>query len=228
MYSESFYFQDILKHYRFDLPVGIEQNHADWAKVINAAKNAFTQIRSSIKKELCHSTKADDSTVHLNIYNLTEHIIQKTNCKISVPLCARIALMRSVYLEDSLDKFWNILDSHLAHINEKASTAPTVEKHAEKIIKAFSHILKLDREKHGPPAMYELEDDMANDFQRQIDETIESTINGLSHGGHGTSHRAADAPAVPSTPAPHTPARSVPNMTPGAIITPSSSALAAP
>jgi len=43
-------FKAILKKHRFDLPVGIEHNPANWSKVKKAVKNALTQLRSKFKK----------------------------------------------------------------------------------------------------------------------------------------------------------------------------------
>lgn len=44
------YIQAIIKKYRFDLPAGIENNPADWAKVVAVGQDALTQKRSRIKK----------------------------------------------------------------------------------------------------------------------------------------------------------------------------------
>ncbi|KAJ7688284.1 hypothetical protein B0H17DRAFT_866338, partial [Mycena rosella] len=41
----------ILKKHRFDLPAGIENIPADWAKVIDVVKEALTQKRSKIKQK---------------------------------------------------------------------------------------------------------------------------------------------------------------------------------
>lgn len=42
--------QSILRKHRFDLPIGIENNPADFAKVIAAVQEAFTQLRAKFKK----------------------------------------------------------------------------------------------------------------------------------------------------------------------------------
>ncbi|KAJ6503829.1 hypothetical protein C8R45DRAFT_1070360, partial [Mycena sanguinolenta] len=49
---------EIIKKQRFDLPVGIENRPADFAKVITAVQDAFTQLRSKFKKALLASLKA--------------------------------------------------------------------------------------------------------------------------------------------------------------------------
>ena len=42
--------QEILKKHRFDLPPGIENNHADWKKVVTAVQESFTARRAAWKK----------------------------------------------------------------------------------------------------------------------------------------------------------------------------------
>jgi hypothetical protein len=44
------YPQAILKKYRFDIPPGLENNKADWDKIVAAVQDALTQRRSTIKK----------------------------------------------------------------------------------------------------------------------------------------------------------------------------------
>jgi hypothetical protein len=48
----SIFFKSILKNYRFDfdIPSGIENIPADWAKLVAEAQEALTQRRSTIKK----------------------------------------------------------------------------------------------------------------------------------------------------------------------------------
>ncbi|KAI0816004.1 hypothetical protein BC628DRAFT_1424369 [Trametes gibbosa] len=76
----------IVKHLRFDLPAGIEHNHADWAKVVSAAQDTLTQIRSKIKKALRASVKPSDPEQHTDIYDLTQELIKQSSCKTTVPL----------------------------------------------------------------------------------------------------------------------------------------------
>jgi hypothetical protein len=46
-------FQNILRKNRFDLPPGIENKPADYAKVVASVQDAFTQLRSKFKKAVC-------------------------------------------------------------------------------------------------------------------------------------------------------------------------------
>ncbi len=42
--------QNILKRYRFDLPIGIEHDMSNWEKITTAVSYSVTQTRSKIKK----------------------------------------------------------------------------------------------------------------------------------------------------------------------------------
>ncbi|KAJ6537594.1 hypothetical protein B0H10DRAFT_2245995 [Mycena sp. CBHHK59/15] len=144
---------DILKKHRFDLPVGIENNPADFAKVISAVQEAFTQLRSKFKKALLASLKVHKRATELapgrqqqNIFKVTQVLVEGTQCSVSVELCARVALMRRTYLKDSGVKFWNTLDFDLAEIRAEAKG------NAKMVAKAFRHILAQDQTKRlGSP-----------------------------------------------------------------------------
>jgi hypothetical protein len=45
--------QDILKKYRFDLPLGIEHNYANWEKISIFVGYSLTQSRAKVKKAVC-------------------------------------------------------------------------------------------------------------------------------------------------------------------------------
>ncbi|KAJ6587291.1 hypothetical protein B0H10DRAFT_2442616 [Mycena sp. CBHHK59/15] len=118
----------ILKKHRFDLPAGIEHNPADWAKVIGYS----LKIEKSDKKYAPGPKRQ-------NIFNLTQVFVDGTQCTVNVLLCARVALMRKVYLLESGPKFWDKLDSNLSQIRKQA------DGDKKKIIKAFRHILTQDQ-----------------------------------------------------------------------------------
>jgi len=42
--------QEILKKHRFDMPPGIENNRADWKKIVTAVQESFTARRATWKK----------------------------------------------------------------------------------------------------------------------------------------------------------------------------------
>jgi hypothetical protein len=45
--------QDILKKYRFDLPLGIEHDYANWEKISIFVGYSLTQSRAKVKKAVC-------------------------------------------------------------------------------------------------------------------------------------------------------------------------------
>lgn len=51
--NDTLFLQDILKRYRFDLPVGIEHDYANWEKISTYVSFALTQNRSKVKKAVC-------------------------------------------------------------------------------------------------------------------------------------------------------------------------------
>ncbi|KAJ6535657.1 hypothetical protein B0H19DRAFT_957544 [Mycena capillaripes] len=110
---------------RFDLPPNIERNPADYAKLVTVVQDALTQLRSKIKKALAASFKvkkepAPSAREHQNIFELTTHLVQGTKCAVTPELCARVALMRQVYIEDPTTKFWDSLDADLRKLRNRA------------------------------------------------------------------------------------------------------------
>ncbi|KAJ6542997.1 hypothetical protein B0H19DRAFT_1077018 [Mycena capillaripes] len=162
----------VLKKFRFDIPAGLEHYPADWAKIVGASQYALTQRRSKIKKVIRTSLKPNKDGVyssdaeHQNIYDLTQAIIKDTQCSVSVELCARIALMRKVYLKHPGNNFWDKLDDRLAKIRSVANGDP------KKIIRAFRQTLTEDQDKHGAKN-YVLDENAVDGFQQQVDELID-------------------------------------------------------
>ncbi|KAJ6614902.1 hypothetical protein B0H10DRAFT_1950308 [Mycena sp. CBHHK59/15] len=168
---------EILKKHRFDLPAGIEHNLADFSKVIAAAQEVLTQKRSKFKKLIKYSLKPHDSKSvenppaadHLNIFQLAQAFIDGTQCSVNVPLCARVALMRKVYLKESGQKFWDKVDTNLANIRKHANGD------SKKIAKAFRHILSVDQDAHGSKD-YQLDDEKVDGFQQEVDDVINANL----------------------------------------------------
>ncbi|KAF8140705.1 hypothetical protein K438DRAFT_1995771 [Mycena galopus ATCC 62051] len=161
---------DILKVNRFDLPPNIERNPANYAKLIAVVQEALTQLRSKIKKALAASFKvkkepAPSAREHQNIFDLTTHLVQGTKCAVTPELCARVALMRQVYIEDSGPKFWDSLDADLRKIRNRAGG------NARKLNKAFENVLATDRATHGVDN-YSIPTQTVDDVQREVDDTI--------------------------------------------------------
>ncbi|KAJ7730521.1 hypothetical protein B0H16DRAFT_1469494 [Mycena metata] len=143
---------DILKKHRFDLPAGIESNPADFAKVIAAVQEVLTQLRAKFKKALAASLRAtkNDKKIapgpeHQNIFKLTQIFVDGTQCKVTIELCARVALMPRCRAE--------------------------AQGNAKKITKAFRYVLTQDQKDHGIND-YEISDAGVDSFQQEVDDLI--------------------------------------------------------
>ncbi|KAJ7671104.1 hypothetical protein B0H14DRAFT_3690667 [Mycena olivaceomarginata] len=165
---------DIIKRHRFDLPPGVEHVPADWAKVLAIVQDALTQTRSKVKKEIGWSLKVNKSddlraplAQHKNIYQRAQAIVKGTQCSVNVVLCARIAVMRAVYLEHPGSKFWDQMDKRLARIRKMGGND------AKKITKGFRQALEADQAKHGIQDSYELDETVVDEFQQKIDDLID-------------------------------------------------------
>ncbi|KAJ7842632.1 hypothetical protein B0H14DRAFT_3456681 [Mycena olivaceomarginata] len=143
---------------------------ADYAKLVAVVQEALTQLRSKIKKALAASFKvnkqpAPSAREHQNIFDLTTHLVQGTKCAVIPELCARVALMRQVYIEESGPKFWDSLDADLRKIRNRTGG------NARKLNKAFENVLSTDRATHGVDN-YSIPTEAVDDVQREVDDTI--------------------------------------------------------
>ncbi|KAI0368157.1 hypothetical protein BV20DRAFT_969451 [Pilatotrama ljubarskyi] len=160
---------DIVKRMRFGIPRGLEHNSASWDKVVHAVQGILTQIRGAVKKEFKKGADLADHKMRPNIFKLTEKLLSKTSCRITIPVMARIALMRTVYYQEPGDDFWDRVDSHLQRVLRKGDTP-------EKLTRAFKLILDKDRKDHGGGDGFvepEVDDFVTDDVQRSVDEGIE-------------------------------------------------------
>ncbi|KAJ7619412.1 hypothetical protein FB45DRAFT_1033276 [Roridomyces roridus] len=178
----------ILKKNRFDLPPGIENNPADWSKVVDATQEAFTQFRAKVKKLLRTSvgitrsnTEPAPAAEQQNIYELAQAMVAGTQCTVTIEFCARVALMRKVYLEHSGGKYWDKLDAHLAEIRKVAKGD------ARKIARAFRHILDEDRRLHGVND-YDITDGDIPTLQQEVDDLIDAAALDKATSAAGTSN----------------------------------------
>ncbi|KAJ6562110.1 hypothetical protein B0H19DRAFT_1068788 [Mycena capillaripes] len=153
----------ILKKQRFDLPAGIEHNPANWGKVKKVVDNGLTQFRSKCKKAISGSLKGQPKE-RTNIFELTQAMVENTNCEVNVLLCARVAFMRKHFLKDPGKGYWDTVDKALVKIRKKA------DGDSVKISRAFKHILKSDRETHGVDD-YVIEDTV-DELQKEVDDLI--------------------------------------------------------
>ncbi|KAJ7881303.1 hypothetical protein B0H14DRAFT_3857787 [Mycena olivaceomarginata] len=152
----------IIKKYRFDIPDGVEKIPADWAKIIKKL------IGWSLKVNKTDETNGPDSE-HQNIFTLAQNVVKGSQCTVNIVLCARIALMRSVYLQHPGMKFWNKLDKPLKWMHDNAGGD------AKKITKAFRHVLSEDQSKHGVND-YTIDETAVDKFQQDVDDLIDATV----------------------------------------------------
>jgi len=156
---------DILKRFRFDLPVGIEHDYANWEKIATYVGYSLTQSRARVKKAI-----KDSIATKTNIFSLAQIIVHSTPCRVTVQLCARVALMRAVQVEcNGNDKYWNLIDARLQFIRDKAGFS------ASKIAKAFKKVLQADRAEYGAEEDYEIGDNVADDWQQRVDNVVAGT-----------------------------------------------------
>ncbi|KAH9912371.1 uncharacterized protein B0H18DRAFT_878163, partial [Fomitopsis serialis] len=169
---------DIIRILRFDIPTGIERNAANWKKIVKAVSDAFTAIRAAFKKLLRLSTIGITPSNHQTIYKLTMVLIKNTKCEASVPLCARVALMRAVYMvrENRGPHFWDRIDDELAALRKKAAG------NERKWIKGLRHVLDKDRKKHGQDD-HEVDDleDEVDELQQEVDDILEGRSHAISN-----------------------------------------------
>ncbi|KAJ7698806.1 hypothetical protein B0H14DRAFT_3528761 [Mycena olivaceomarginata] len=158
---------DIIKRHRFDLPPG----------VLAIVQDALTQTRSKVKKEIAWSLKVNKSdelraplAQHKNIYQLAQAIVKGTQCSVNVVLCARIAVMRAVYLEHPSGKFWDEM--------EQTSRADPQNgwKRRQENTRGFRQALEADQAKHGVKGGYELDETVVDEFQQKIDDLIDIRV----------------------------------------------------
>ncbi|KAJ7349929.1 hypothetical protein DFH08DRAFT_958862 [Mycena albidolilacea] len=167
-------FKSILKNYcfDFDIPSGIENIPVDWAKLVAEAQEALSLDSETLddqeNSEQEHKSFAPDAD-HQNIFQLTTAIVKKTQCSVNIVLCARVALMRKVYLKHPGTNFWDKLDLRLAKIRKDADGDSKDYKIPSR---AFRHILDEDQKKHGKNDTV-FDETAVDEFQQGVDDLID-------------------------------------------------------
>ncbi|KAF8800216.1 hypothetical protein BYT27DRAFT_7117857, partial [Phlegmacium glaucopus] len=138
-------------------------------KVIKAdIQEELTQARARIKKAIKESLALPVNESD-SIFDLATTIVTNSKSLVTVPLCARIALLRKVYVEFPGGNFWDKVNARLLLIRTMAGGENW------KITKAFESILQADHTSYGDNASYTLPDITANVFQNSIDDVIAGT-----------------------------------------------------
>ncbi|KAJ7917243.1 hypothetical protein B0H13DRAFT_2322495 [Mycena leptocephala] len=136
----------------FEERYDIENNPANYAKVVGTMQEACTQLPAKFKKAL------------FAILKLTQIFVDGTQCTVTIELSARATLMGSVFLQDYGPKFWDKLDDSLAAIRSEA---------------AFRHILTKDQNEHSIKD-YEISDASVDNFQQEVDGLIDAGTTDLA------------------------------------------------
>ncbi|KAL6309760.1 hypothetical protein BKA93DRAFT_821477 [Sparassis latifolia] len=157
--------QEQLKRERFDMPDNIEHNPADWGKVKTVIQYHQTQTCAAWKKAIHDSIALEDPTEHMDIFSLTRKVTSG-NCTVTIGLCARVALMREIFCEDTAHSdstFWRKVNERLAFIHN------TAKGDQKAINKAMRHILKSDHSKHRQSKEKVKDVEQTDEFQVGID-----------------------------------------------------------
>ncbi|KAI0778009.1 hypothetical protein BD413DRAFT_464822, partial [Trametes elegans] len=109
---------DLVKHRLpgLGVPVGLEHNPADWHKVKSEVQDILTQVRGGAKKM---SSNDEDPALHIPIFELTQKLLKGTGCAVTVPVMARVALMRNVLAKHPEENYWDKVDARLAQLQRK-------------------------------------------------------------------------------------------------------------
>ncbi|KAJ7229287.1 hypothetical protein C8J57DRAFT_1387612, partial [Mycena rebaudengoi] len=198
-----------IKEYKGEGPtnnlLAILKKYPDWDKIVAAVQDALTQRRSTIKKAILCSlkthktdTKYVPNAQHQNIFELAQAVVKGTECTINVILCARVSLMRSVFLKHPGPKFWDKIDERLDKIHKEAKGD------ANKITKAFRHVLTIDQDTHSIKD-YELDDRAVDDFQQTVDDVLDvhaaNAATSATFAASATSASTTPAASTTATPA---------------------------
>ncbi|EMD36488.1 hypothetical protein CERSUDRAFT_95788 [Gelatoporia subvermispora B] len=158
--------EEHLKRDRFGMPPNIERNTADWKKVIQKIQYHQMQIRAHFKRLIEASVEDKDPAQHDTVFVLTKAMAAGA-CDITIGLCARVALMRHVYMNGKPDKdFWPKVNERLASMRKSAKGNKK---------KGMVHYLTKDCEAHGIMSADEDCDNVVQTkFQQEIDDALEN------------------------------------------------------
>ncbi|KAF7308068.1 hypothetical protein MKEN_01169100 [Mycena kentingensis (nom. inval.)] len=156
-----------------DLPPNIKQNAAAVAKIKKAVGNALSDNRAFLKKDIIFGFRLKEgeqlqlagSPTHLDLLDLTKHVMRHVpNLQVTYEHCARVALMRKVYLLIHSPtsayhgkNFWASLEAEIKKITKAGREAaekhaagkPSASEVAKRISNIYRGIVEKDRSRHG-------------------------------------------------------------------------------
>ncbi|KAJ7477869.1 hypothetical protein B0H11DRAFT_2281267 [Mycena galericulata] len=200
----------IIYERRFDLPSNIATIPADKAKVSKVVSDQMSEARSAIKKDIGASVNYDpkknpkpslnDAAKHMGLKALADLVGRHLGdgFDLTPSFCARVALLRHVYMKDNGKKFWDNLEDDIEGLHVKAQdklktagNKPNADKIAAKVTKAFKGLLDKDRRTHGDTESNKTDGidslvDGVDALQTVIDQTLARTSGTSGMGGSGT------------------------------------------
>ncbi|KAH6874841.1 hypothetical protein BKA70DRAFT_1240402 [Coprinopsis sp. MPI-PUGE-AT-0042] len=157
---------DVLKHLKVNTPSNMDTNRHVLKVILEAISFELTQARARIKKLVILSR----GTKPLSIYQLATQLVASTQCCVSVPLCARLAILRLVAAKPGQDnnKYWD-------HVNAMLKSMKATANNNEGMIHAIlAGYLEEDRTAYGTAAQQSVQAEalQANTWQTQIDTAL--------------------------------------------------------
>ncbi|KZV59215.1 hypothetical protein PENSPDRAFT_760481 [Peniophora sp. CONT] len=161
------YMINLVRRLTSDLPPGIENVPASWAEVVREASYAATQVRAAIKKHVKESEDTD-------VFTLAIEVAAHGKIAPTLPLAARIALLRRVYSQTPGSGFWPAVDAQLEALRKQANGD------AARLVRGFRFILNHDITLHGNLDVETYESDLpdvhvVDDRQRYAEDAVLDT-----------------------------------------------------
>ncbi|PPQ80667.1 hypothetical protein CVT25_001629 [Psilocybe cyanescens] len=123
--------------------------------------DSLTQARSRIKKTIREAIKAKTKN-----FDLATKLVKDTKCTVTVPLCGKIAILRTVHVEDSSADFWDRVDQRLEMIRSLSKGDPAL------IARAIKGYLKKDTDTYGSGPHDKVAPEQLNAWQQGVDDSL--------------------------------------------------------
>ncbi|KAI0030394.1 hypothetical protein K488DRAFT_72222 [Vararia minispora EC-137] len=134
-----------------DVPLSVMKNPAHMHEVCAAIREAFTQHHANFKKIVRFPGSVAHFVANYEILKRATAASGNPSSTISVPFCARVTMMRTMYGKSVAD-LWGDIDAQLATIREQAGND------SPKILRIYKHFLESDIRKYGDLTMAVLSD----------------------------------------------------------------------
>ncbi|RDB30816.1 hypothetical protein Hypma_005825 [Hypsizygus marmoreus] len=147
---------------RFWVPVDWEVDSKEMRKFVEWQ---VFRTRARFEREIKSSVDLPDPRHHVDIKQLTRDLLAPSDMQLTVEACARVAVMRSVLLDVTVD-FWAALDKMLLCLCCGSTAMSSVRE--------FNKILAIDEVAHGaePGFSEELDRNRVDEWQQHVDSKI--------------------------------------------------------